>query len=200
MSLEELGQEPYLKLSGIAIALGEVAELQNDLKFAFWVYLDIYKILREVEDRISKAKHADTMKTLAIFFGSSEQPYTEISHFSSPDEDLTGVGDLPLLSYQECLRLIALAFRLSELLDSVLPNDSDAKRGLLSHAALSIWHIIADDEVLEKPQATSTDQIAELSLPDWSHHTNLMVPLVAYAKLLSETGYYRYVLLSWPHQ
>lgn len=178
LSIEEFGDEPVLKTTGIAIAYAGILEQENKLESAYNVYEDAFWELRTTGVGI-------------------KLPPSTIDN--RPD---LGVESLKSLSNAEKMRAIALSYKLGELAHELNKPEEEEKwltwsvesiiRTVLHAPAPSAVAVVRSkgpEELGRKSQPPRARVLVEqLGLPSWTVRHDIAAPFEALATLYAKQG------------
>ncbi|KAK7685990.1 hypothetical protein QCA50_010801 [Cerrena zonata] len=173
LPLDRLSPEPYLKLSGIAIVLGEVLEKANRPQEAYEVY----------ETALAQLQNP-----------SPHSPVPAPPSPTNPDAPSPPSPELTRSSYTltgpERVRAATISFKLAEMADTyTLPLPEQEKH--LVYTVEELLRVIRDyNGVIPNKSELEEQEVAlgELELPSWVSKLDLVVPLETLGGFYGKTG------------
>ncbi|KZT23713.1 hypothetical protein NEOLEDRAFT_1136204 [Neolentinus lepideus HHB14362 ss-1] len=178
LPLSDFSPEPYLKLSGIAVALAEVLEANGKPEEAYKTYADAL-------DRLKKAiSYSEQLKLQEL---ASSAPTSKDTPTHETELVLTG---------PERLRAVAIACKLGEMADTYQQPETEEEQWLtwaveeLLRTLIDMrqHHKIADATKREEKQKDVQIVLADLSLPKWVTKTDVGAPIEALGRFYAKTG------------
>lgn len=181
LPLERFSPEPYLKLSGIAIVLGEVLEKDNRPQEAYEVY---ETALNQLQNPSSPPPDS----------ASAPAPSSSDSHSpsSSSDPEPLRPSYNYILTGPERVRAATLSFKLAEMAEKyTLPLLEQEKH--LVYTVEELLRVVRDYNgvIPNKPETGEQEvemALGELELPSWVSKLDLVVPLETLGGFYSRTG------------
>lgn len=200
--MEKLSPEPYLKLTDILIAIGDGFEEIGELEGAYWAYgsavLHLKRRYEPAPFHCNSSKSATSgytapcsnpISSTDLRVSSENSPDTNSS--STTAENPEKKPDKYSQSRSESLRLVALGYRLGQLVEAgaLSANKPEDFYSIAASAVADILHKRSveqmagagdiKDKVGDERTSSAADE-SELELPSWVTNTDIGAPVEAY--------------------
>ncbi|KAH6918040.1 hypothetical protein BKA70DRAFT_1554198 [Coprinopsis sp. MPI-PUGE-AT-0042] len=193
MDIEKLGNDAYLKTTGIAIALAGIYESDGKLS-------DAYRVLIEALQHLQRGPPSPS--------GATKKQRVDMEPATTMEDIVSKVAFGSLrsnLSQAERMRAVAISYKLSELAEELgVPKDEEEK-WLVYTVETVLKHVmqrsgVAEVVVQEKDPKTgqiveeSADVFEQLELPRWVLKHDLAAPFEALGAFYARSGNINYAM------
>ncbi|EAU88214.2 hypothetical protein CC1G_03886 [Coprinopsis cinerea okayama7 len=187
LPLSKFGKEPYLKTTGIAIALAGVYEEDGSLSKAYGVYKEALGSLQTVGVQSSS---------------SASDSYTSVDSSTSKESSTTPDATAPLLpnlTPKERMRAVAISYKLAELAEKMHLSKDEEEKWLVYSVETILKDVMGKGNVVEElavsdGKSETRVMMEELNLPGWVMKHDLAAPFEALGTFYAGQGKVHYAM------